>query len=76
VFAHVFDPPIGPLHLPGISRETIRSVRWLLDGSEVRLSGDWMTHGYHDQTFLHVDALTHDCMLPDPVDTVFEVERV
>lgn len=74
IYAHVMEPPIGPLHLPGISREAIRSVRWLRDKSEVRLSGDWMTHGYRGQTFLDVDALTHDCMLPDPVDTVFELE--
>ncbi len=74
IYAHVTEVPIGPLHLPGVDAKEIKAIRYLGDGSEVRLSADWMTHGYPGQTFLDVDALIHDCMLPDPMDTVFEVE--
>ncbi len=74
IYAHVTEAPIGPLHLPGIDAKQIRSVRFLADGSEVRLSSEWMTRGYPGQTFLDVDAWVHDCQLPDPLDTVFEVE--
>ncbi|MBP7402291.1 MAG: alpha-L-fucosidase [Clostridia bacterium] len=74
IYAHVMEPPIGPLHLPGIDAQRVKSIRLLRDGSEVRLSTGWMTHGYRGQIFADVDALTHDCRLPDPVDTVFEVE--
>ena len=74
VYAHVFEPPIGPLHLPGISKSDITNIRLLKDMSEQKLSAAWMTHAYGEQTFVETDALTHDCMLPDSIDTVLEVE--
>lgn len=73
IYAHVFEPPIGPLHLPGIDAEQIAYVRSLRDLCELKVNASWMTHAYEGQTFIEVDALTHDCQLPDPIDTVIEI---
>lgn len=74
VYAHVFEPPIGPLHLPGIEPGRVKSLRLLQDMSELKLSSAWMTNAYSGQAFAETDPLVHDCMLPDPVDTVVEIE--
>ncbi|HEY5467181.1 MAG TPA: alpha-L-fucosidase [Clostridia bacterium] len=73
IYAHVFDPPIGPLNLPGIPVSGIDRIRLLRDMSELRISSAWMVHAYQGQAFVEMDALTHDCMLPDDVDTVIEI---
>ena len=73
VYAHVFEPPIGPLHLPGIARERVKYIRLLSDKSEIKLSSDWMTNAYKGQTFANTHHLTHDCALPDLTDTVIEI---
>jgi alpha-L-fucosidase len=74
IYAHVFETPIGPLHLPGIPGESVKQARLLGDRSELKISDVWMTHAYGSLTFLETDALFHDCMLPDGADTVIEVE--
>ncbi len=74
VYAHVFEPPIGPLHLPGIEADRVRKVRLLSDSSEIKKSTAWMIHAYGALTFLETDPLVHDCALPDPADTVIEIE--
>jgi alpha-L-fucosidase len=76
LYAHVFEPPIGPLALLGIPGDTIKKIRLLRDQSELKVSTAWLTKAYHDVTFIGVEPVTHDCMLPDPVDTVIEVELV
>jgi len=73
IYAHVFDPPIGPLNLPGIQVSGIDRIRLLRDMSELGISSAWMVHAYQGQAFVEMDALTHDCMLPDDVDTVIEI---
>jgi alpha-L-fucosidase len=74
VYAHVFEVPIGPMHLPGIERDRVKAMRLLSDMSEIRLSSDWMTHAYKGRTFADTRHLTHDCTLPDAADTVIEIE--
>ena len=74
IYAHVFEPPIGPLYLPGIACDQVNYARLLRDGSEIRISASWMTHAYSGLTFLDTDHLTHDCLLPDPADTVIEID--
>jgi alpha-L-fucosidase len=73
LYAHVFEPPIGPLHLSGIDGSQVDYVRSLRDQSELKVSSSWLTHAYEGQTFVEIDALTHDCQLPDPFDTVIEI---
>ena len=73
LYAHVFEPPIGPLHLPNVLGEDIVSMRLISDGSEVKVSSAWMAHAYTGETFAELDHLCHDCMLPDDTDTVIEI---
>ena len=74
LYAHVFEPSIGPLLLPGIPADKVKKLRLLSDRSELKISSAWMIHAYNGRLFAETDALMHDCMLPDPVDTVIEVE--
>lgn len=74
IFADVYEPPIGPLYLPGIPGERVKGIRLLGDFSEFQLSKAWMTKAYTGMTFVEVDVLAHDCMLPDDIDTVIEVD--
>ncbi len=74
IYAHVYEPPIGPLHLSGIPQDKVKKLRLLSDMSEIKLSNVWMTHAYGGQTFAETDMLVHDCMLPDATDTVIEIE--
>ncbi len=74
LYAHVFEPPIGPLALLDVEGSQIAAMRLLADGSEIKRSTSWITNAYTGVTFAEVDHLTHDCMLPDPIDTVIEIE--
>jgi alpha-L-fucosidase len=74
LFAHVFEPTIGPLYLPGIDGHKVKRLCLLTDRSELKLSSTWMTHAYKGQTFVEFGALTNDCTLPDPTDTVIMID--
>jgi alpha-L-fucosidase len=74
VYAHVYEPPIGPLYLPRIAAGEVKRLRLLRDMSELKLSSGWMIHSYKGLTFVDTDALVHDCILPDAIDTVIEIE--
>ncbi len=74
VYVHVFEPPIGPLYLPGIPAAKVKKARLLRDGSEIKMSAAWMLHAYQGLTFLETDPVMNDCCLPDPLDTVIEIE--
>ena len=41
IYAHVFEQPIGPLALLGISKENVKRMSFLHDGSEVKISESW-----------------------------------
>lgn len=70
LYCHIFENTLGPLPLPGLRREQIRSIRRLADGSEVRLSDSWVHSDYPDMAFADLGP---DPVLPDPVDTVLEI---
>lgn len=73
LYAHVFDVPIGPLHLPGVADSDIAAVRLLADGSELEINRNWLTDSYEGETFIALSPVTHDCRLPDEIDTVIEI---
>ncbi len=70
LYYHLFENTIGAMPLPGVSQEQIESVRWLATGGEIKLANSWITNNYPDVVFADLGP---DPVLPDPVDTVLQV---
>lgn len=73
LYYHVFENSIGPLPLPGIKPGSVKKIRMLATGREVPVSHAWMHSDYPDVVFADLGT---NPILPDPVDTVLEVEIV
>ena len=71
LYAHIFENTIGPLPLFGVPKSQIASIRRLADGSEVQLSTSWVHSDYPDLAFAD---LGENPVLPDPIDTVLEIQ--
>ena len=71
LYYHVTENQVSFLGLPGIRREQVRKIRLLRDGSELKIADNWITGNYPDRVFV---SLGDSPILPDPVDTVIEVE--
>ncbi|MCM3778243.1 alpha-L-fucosidase [Microbacterium hydrocarbonoxydans] len=74
IYAHVLEPPLGPLPLPGLAPDEIVSLRWLHDGSVVQLAHTWVVHAYPGGAFAAFgpdDSFTYP--VPDPIDSVLEI---
>ena len=65
------EPSIGSIPLYGISRDEVKAIRLLSDGSEIKPAASWMVSNYPDVVFVDVSASPE---LPDPVDTVVKIE--
>ncbi len=75
IYAHILENPIGPLALTGLDKEKVGAVRRLADGSEVLRGDSWITSAYENLAFVTLGTIPHfTYMLPDPVDTVLEIE--
>lgn len=66
----MFENTIGPVPIIGIPQDTIKSIRALADGSEVKLSKSWVHSDYPDIAFVD---LGENPILPDSVDFVLKV---
>ncbi|WP_311531002.1 alpha-L-fucosidase [uncultured Anaerococcus sp.] len=74
VYAHVLEQPIGPLPLIGLSKDQIKYMTFLHDGSEVGISNSWTTRAFVDLTFAQLGpepSFTYK--LPDSADTVIKI---
>lgn len=71
LYVHIFENTIGPLPLFGVPKSKIASIRRLADGSEVQLSTSWVHSDYPELAFAD---LGEDPVLPDPIDTVLEIQ--
>lgn len=71
VYYHVTEPLVGFVPLTGIRPDQIKKVRLLRDGSEMLVDTGWITQNYPDIAFV---SFGQNPNLPDPVDTVIEVE--
>lgn len=69
-YIHMFENTIGPVPIIGIPQDTIKSIRALADGSEVKLSKSWVHSDYPDIAFVD---LGENPILPDSVDFVLKV---
>jgi len=71
VYYHIMESPVGGyIELSGLKKEEIVKVRMLSSGAELELVNDLMTNNY-SEPFI---SLGNDPVLPDPYDTVIEVE--
>lgn len=71
IYAHIFEPQIGPIYLPGIDASDIQSLSLLHDGSEVKVSDSWTTKAYPGRCFVQYAEGTYP--LPDEIDTVIKI---
>lgn len=73
LYAHVFEPPIGPLALVGVDPSRIESLE--IGGTRVERAESWLVEAYPDTAFVSFGdgdpALTYP--LPDEVDTVITI---
>lgn len=75
IYAHVFEPSIGPLALPGIDAEKVKSITLLRDGSEVFRGESFTTKAYENLMFINFGPIPFfSYPLPDEVDTVVRIE--
>lgn len=70
LYYHVMENAIGSVPLYGISRDQVKCVRLLSDGSELKIADTWMVNNYPDIVFVDITATPY---LPDETDTVVEV---
>lgn len=70
-YYHITENAIGGFPLMGFSPDTIQQVRLLSDGSELPLITRWPESDFPDIAFVD---LSDTVQLPDPLDTVVEIE--
>lgn len=73
LYYHIFDNTIGPIPLIGIEKKDVKKIRLISSKAEVPIANNWVSNNYPDITFAD---LGQNPILPDPVDTVLEVELV
>ena len=71
LYYHVMENAIGSVPLYGISKDLVKSVRLLSDGSELKVADNWIVNNYPDIAFVDISNSPY---LPDAVDTVVEIE--
>lgn len=71
IYYHLYENSIGPVPLLGIQKDKVKKIRLLSDGHEVPISNSWVHSDYPDIVFANLGP---NPILPDPVDTVLEVE--
>ncbi len=69
IYAMVIDPPVGPLYLPGIKEDSIKSCRLLSDMSELKLFHDWRTGNYKNTSFINIEPY-------DKYDKIYTVIKI
>lgn len=70
LYYHIMENTIGSIPLYGISRDKVKAVRLLSDGSELKVADNWIVNNYPDIAFVDVSSSPY---LPDGIDTVVEV---
>ena len=73
LYYHIFDNTIGPVPLIGIEKKDVKKIRLISAGAEVPIADNWVSKNSPEITFAD---LGKNPILPDPVDTVLEVELV
>ena len=69
LYAHIYDRGIGPTAFKGLAGK-IKKARLLMDDSEIKVEKPWNAGQYPEYAFINFGSTT----LPDPIDTVVELE--
>ena len=70
LYYHITEAQVGFVSLPGIKADEVKKIRLLATGTELRIENNWMVNNYPDTVFVSLGRVD----LPDPTDTVIEVE--
>lgn len=70
LYYHLYEQSLGPLPLPGLSREKVKAIRYLATGGEIPVSTSWVHSDYPEILFADLGPNPE---LPDPADTVIEI---
>lgn len=76
LYAHIFEGNIGALPLIGLKNK-VKKARLLSDGSEIKFCDGWNTKEFEKDLFINfgpIDTATYP--LPNPIDTVVELELI
>jgi alpha-L-fucosidase len=74
LYAHLFEPQAGAVCLPNLPGK-IAKLRLLADGSELRLADYWNLAEYKRNAYFFLNPQSADSYpLPDPIDTVVEIQ--
>lgn len=74
IYAHVYEPSIGPLALTGINPKDVESITLLRDSSELRRGDSFVTKSYEGTLFVSFgDIPFYTYPLPDKIDTVIKI---
>ena len=71
LYYHIMEAQVNFIRLEGIRPDQVKKIRLLRDGSELRIAANWITGNDPDEVFV---SLGQSPLLPDPIDTVIEVE--
>jgi alpha-L-fucosidase len=71
LYFHLFENSLGPVPLLGVDRSKLKKIRLLATGEEIPVSTSWVHSDYPEIVFAD---LGEEPLLPDPVDTVLDVE--
>lgn len=71
LYFHMFENTLGPVPLMGLKKDRIANIRLLATGQQIPISTSWVHSDYPQIVFAD---LGDDPVLPDPVDTVLEIE--
>lgn len=75
LYAHVMEQPVGPIPLFGLAPDEIAKVRVLCEDREIPLAESWVIEAFSDLPFVSLgDDPSFSYPLPDPSDTVLEIE--
>lgn len=71
LYYHIMENNIGGIPLYGITKNQVKKIRLLSDGTEVKPMDYWTVNNYPDVIFI---KLSDKSALPNAVDTVVEIE--
>jgi alpha-L-fucosidase len=74
IYAHVIEPPVGPLALTGIKPSDITKIVNLTTGQPMQLAESWVIHAYPDTAFISFGPEpAHTYPLPNDTATVVAI---
>ena len=71
LYFHIYENALGALPLLGVSKAEVASLRLLAGDRPVKISTSWVHSDYPEILFADLGA---DPILPDPIDTVLEIQ--